>query len=217
MHPRIAAAALALASLAASAAAAKGKPAAPTYKASAAVEKAVDAVLAKFTEAYAKKDAAAVMALMSASPAGVLIGTGADEKRFGPDEAKAQLERDFGQVDSAKLELANRRVAAKGDVAWVYADGAVTVTVKGQSQTLGGLRLTGLLIKEGGKWRFAQTHFSAPLQEQKEGASFPEAKPDSAKAADAPPAADAPKKDEPPADAPKKEESSGGTPEPPKQ
>ncbi|MFO0794669.1 MAG: nuclear transport factor 2 family protein [Candidatus Brocadiaceae bacterium] len=141
-------------------------------KADAKTEAAVIAVLSKFAEGYAKRDLEAVLALFAPDPDVVMFGTGADEKRVGLAEIKAQAERDWSQSEGASLTYGWTSVSAAGSVAWVAADANFKAKVGGQEITLAG-RLTGVLENRGGKWLMVQGHFSLPATAQAEGESFP--------------------------------------------
>ncbi len=141
-------------------------------KADARTEAAAKAVLDKFAEAYAKRDVESLLALFASDPDVVLYGTGADEKRVGLAEIKAQAERDWSQSEAASLKYGGTSVSAAGSVAWVATDATFEAKVGGQKITLPG-RLTAVLERRGDKWLIMQSHFSLPTAEQAEGESFP--------------------------------------------
>ncbi|AKB18697.1 MULTISPECIES: nuclear transport factor 2 family protein [unclassified Methanosarcina] len=83
------------------------------------IEKAVKAVLDKFAESYARRDLNSAMSLIAPDADVVIYGTGADEKRLGPEEIKAQFERDWTQIEEPALEYKWISISAAGNVAWV--------------------------------------------------------------------------------------------------
>lgn len=135
-------------------------------------EAAVMNVMNQMTEAYAKRDLDALLALWAPDPDVVGIGTGGDEKRIGLAERKTQLERDFAQSEAISVELGWSLVSAAGSVAWVAADAIVHTKVSGQEISFPG-RFTAVLEQRSGRWLLMQTHFSMPAREQAEGESFP--------------------------------------------
>ncbi len=136
------------------------------------IETEVMSVLRKISDSYEQRDINALAALFIPDPDAVMIGTGADEKRVGLAEIKAQAKRDWGQSDSATIKFSDPLVSMAGAVAWVMADATFNVKAGGEELTLGG-RMTGVLEKRGDKWLIAQAHFSMPLPGQAEGESFP--------------------------------------------
>jgi len=141
-------------------------------KADAKTEAAVMNVMNQLTEAYAKRDLDAVLALFAPDPDVVFIGTGGDEKRIGLTEIKAQFERDFAQSEALSMELGWSSVSAAGSVAWVAADAITHAKVKGQEISFPG-RFTAVLEQRSGRWLLLQVHFSMPVREQAESESFP--------------------------------------------
>lgn len=141
-------------------------------KADAQTEAAVMAVLERFAENYTKRDLEGNLALFAPDSDVVLYGTGADEKRVGLDEIKAQIERDWSQSDATSLTYEWTSVSAADSVAWVAADVTFKAKIGEQELTLDG-RLTIVLENRAGKWLIVQGHFSLPVAEQAEGESFP--------------------------------------------
>lgn len=142
-------------------------------KADAQTEAAVKAVLDSFAENYAKRDLEGVMALFAPDSDVVMYGTGADEKRVGPAEIRAQVERDWSQSEATSITYGWLSVSSAGSAAWVATDISYKAKVGGEELTLEG-RLTNVLENRGGKWLMVQGHFSLPAAAQSEGESFPE-------------------------------------------
>jgi ketosteroid isomerase-like protein len=119
---------------------------------------------------YGAKDADGVVATLAEEA--VIVGTGADEVRFGIAEARTQVERDMSQADDLSFGIDNLRVNVVGDAAFTYAD----VTFRGSA---GGTpfeipaRWTAGLVRTGGEWRFVQFHVSVASEGQTEGESIP--------------------------------------------
>ncbi len=141
-------------------------------KANTETEAAVMDALRRFNEAYEKKDVDGALALLAPDPDGVFIGTGADEKRVGLAEARAQFERDFAQSEVVFWELGWHSVSEAGPVAWLAVDSIIRVKFNGREIGLP-IRLTAVLEKRGDRWLFVQLHNSVPAADQKVGESFP--------------------------------------------
>ena len=142
-------------------------------QADAQTEAAVKAVLDRFAENYTKRDLEGMMALFAPDADVVMYGTGADEKRVGSGEIRAQVERDWSQSEATTITYGWTSVSAAGSAAWAAADLTFKAKVGEQELTLEG-RLTNVLENRGGKWLIVQGHFSLPAADQAEGESFPE-------------------------------------------
>lgn len=136
----------------------------------------VIAALNSAHDAYARRDVNALLAHFAPAPDVVMIGTGADERRVGLNEIKAQAERDWAQTEASSIQLGWHSVTASkdGSTAWVAADGKFNVRAEGQEMTVPA-RVTAVLENHGGKWLVAQAHYSTPMAGQAEGESFPDA------------------------------------------
>lgn len=143
-------------------------------KADAQTQAAVMATLDQFKQAYERRDVEQLLAVFASDPDTVLVGTGADEKRVGLAEIRAQAERDWAQSDSASWEWGWSSVSAAGPVAWATVEAVGQITAAGQEMRLP-LRLTVVLEQRNGRWLWVQAHASVPAQNEPEGASFPTA------------------------------------------
>ena len=141
-------------------------------RADASTEKEVMETLQAFADAWGRRDLDGVLALFGPDPDVVVLGSGTDEKRLGRSELREQLVRDWSQSDAFCVEFGWHLVSAAGVVAWVTADMTVRATIDGAAMTFPG-RLTAVLEKRAGRWRWMQSHFSLPAGEQAKGESFP--------------------------------------------
>lgn len=130
------------------------------------------AVLNRLIKAYKKRDLDGALALYAPDPDLVTIGTGVDEKRIGMAERRAQLERDFAQVEDISVQLGWYSVSAAGSVAWVASDVVARGKIGGQEISTP-MRATFVLEQRGGRWLIVQSHISLPAAKQKEGESWP--------------------------------------------
>ena len=140
-------------------------------KADANTEAAAVASLTKFSDAYARRDKDALLAVFAPDPDVLLFGTGADEKRIGRAELKAQTDRDFAQSEAASCRWTWHSVSTAGSVAWLAADGVVSARVAGQNLSFP-VRLTAVLERRGDQWPIVQAHVSVPAAGEPEGQSY---------------------------------------------
>jgi ketosteroid isomerase-like protein len=140
-------------------------------RASSRTQAAVQATLQQWKDAYSREDVDGALAVIAPDDDVVGIGTGPDEWRLGPQEFKAQLERDFAQSEDLSVAYEPLVVSEAGPVAWVAGRATVQARVDGQDLTLTG-RFTAVLEQRAGRWLLMQTHFSLPAAEQAEGRSF---------------------------------------------
>jgi ketosteroid isomerase-like protein len=140
-------------------------------RASPSTQAAVEATLQQWKDAYSRRDVDGALAVIAPDNNVVGIGTGPDEWRVGPEEFKAQLERDFAQAEALSVDYEPLVISEAGPVAWVAGRARVQARVEGQDVTLTG-RFTAVLEQRGDRWLLVQTHFSLPAAEQAEGRSF---------------------------------------------
>ena len=141
-------------------------------KADSKTEAEVISVLKRFARAYEERNLNDVIELFAPDPDVMIIGTGADEKRIGLDEIKAQVERDWDQSDASSFRFDWASVSKVGSAVVVAADATIQGKVSGKEFELPG-RLTAALDRRGNQWLFCQIHFSAPMAGQVEGKSWP--------------------------------------------
>lgn len=131
----------------------------------------VQATIKKFTDAYQARRLNDVMDCFAADADVMIYGTGADEKRIGPEQIRAQVERDWAQSDSLSLSFDWSSISAAGPVAWAAMDGSFKVRAGGQEMTVPA-RVSLVLENRGGRWVVVHSHFSTPAAGQQEGHSF---------------------------------------------
>jgi hypothetical protein len=91
----------------------------------------------------------------------LLIGSEANEVAIGRDQLDPFFEKLFALPVKVSWEWKETRVTSLGDVAWVYADGEVVQTADGKD-TRAPYRLTGVLGRTGGAWKWRLFHGSEP-------------------------------------------------------
>jgi len=141
-------------------------------KADTQIQTAVMNTLNEFAENYEKRDLDGVMSVFAPDSDVVLYGSGADEKRVGIDEIRAQVERDWSQSEATSFTYGWTSISSAGMVAWAAVDLTFMVKADGQEFSFDG-RLTNVFENREGKWLMVQGHFSLPSATQEEGESFP--------------------------------------------
>jgi uncharacterized protein (TIGR02246 family) len=140
-------------------------------KADAQTTEAVNAALRRMTDAYARRDLNAFLVGFSTDADVMIYGTGADERRIGTEQIRAQVTRDWDQSESATMSFDTTLVSAAGAVAWAAIDGAFKFRIGGKDMAMPA-RATFVLEKRDGKWLILHGHFSTPAASQEQGQSF---------------------------------------------
>lgn len=140
-------------------------------KADSRTEGEVKATLQKLTDSFRNRDLKAFSECFAPDADVVLYGTGADEKRIGPEEIRTQVERDWAQSESAAMLFDWTSVSAAGSVAWVAIDGAFKFRADGQDGTIP-VRVSIVMEKRDGRWLIVHAHFSTRAGAQEEGQSY---------------------------------------------
>jgi ketosteroid isomerase-like protein len=104
--------------------------------ASAQTRAGVQAMLQQWKDAYGQRDLEGALAVIAPDEDVVGIGTGPDEWRVGPDQFKAQMERDFAQAEALSVAYEPLVVSEAGPVAWVAGRPSVQARVEGQEPEL---------------------------------------------------------------------------------
>jgi len=131
----------------------------PAFPADSPYEKEVKAFADAYVSAYEKKDVNTLLMMISTAPPAVSVDTEANGRHVGPAAIKTQLQNEFKEFKSAKLNRTWISVAGKGDVAW-FASEWVAEMDMGPEKAKIPARWTGVLEKQGGKWLLVLSHFS---------------------------------------------------------
>lgn len=125
-----------------------------------------------FADAYGRRDMNACLDCFKSSGDVVVFGTAADEKRIGSAEIRTQMERDWAQSESARMEITWHKAVSRGDTGWVAADFMFKYkTAKEEGEFLA--RATFVLEKDPARrWVITHMHISRPDPGTPEGRSF---------------------------------------------
>ena len=131
---------------------------------------AIRSVIYRMAERYGAGDVNGVMESFVGDGVSI-IGTGADEIRFGPTEVQIQVARDISEADALSMSMDNIRVDVFGDAAFAFADSEIHARFGDQNHSFP-IRATFGLVRTGDGWRIAQNHVSVAHRGQSEGRSF---------------------------------------------
>ena len=106
--------------------------------------------------------------LMVHDPDMVNFGTDASERWVGWDALKASMEQQNAAFEDSKVSTRDQviKVHDSGQVAWFSELVDWSTVTQDQQVDMKGIRLTGVLEKQNGKWKFAQLHFSVGVSGQ---------------------------------------------------
>lgn len=121
--------------------------------------------LQAFSERVASRDLEGVIASFAQSPGVLLIGSEAGEVAQGPEELREFFVRIFARPVRFSWQWSRREVVVNGAMAWLYADGAVSLRNEDGLQQEQPYRITGVLIRENEQWHWVQYHGSVPAGE----------------------------------------------------
>ncbi len=129
-------------------------------------EDQIQGLLNRFCDLYSQKDCEGILAITAVDMMG--FGTGADEIVRNREEMERQLRRDFKDVESISVRMADCTIKAEGTIGWVMGD--ITFTADENEIPC---RITMVLRGTGHRWEIVQMHISRPAGDQKKGKSFP--------------------------------------------
>ena len=117
-----------------------------------------DTVKAYF-DALVDRDAETLIAMMLPASHYVKIGTDADEVVEGSAKIAAYYRNHVASTEDFSIEFINLDVQERDDVAWFYTRQVWRLKWQGTSEEFV-MRMTGVLEKTDGLWKFAQIHAS---------------------------------------------------------
>ena len=121
-----------------------------------------------YFDALVAKDAETLIAMMLPAAHYVKIGTDADEVVEGSTEIAAYYQNHVASTEDFSITFINLDVQEREDIAWFYTRQVWKLKWQGTPEEFV-MRMTGVLEKTDGLWKFAQIHASI-------GASTTEAK-----------------------------------------
>lgn len=121
----------------------------------------IKTVLDKMARAFVTKDVALYMSLYDSEPDLVIYGSQKGEKWTILRDFKEAVVHNWEMAPSVKVKYTNQRIEvhSSGDAAWFATEISFNMEMDGKPVEIGG-RLTGVLVKKNGDWKFRQTHYS---------------------------------------------------------
>jgi len=122
-------------------------------------------VLDNFIKAHEEKNLDLLLSCFSDKPDIVIIGTDEDElwvDKVSMGDAQKKAYETFNEI---KLSVRDKilKMCETGDLAWFYMKVNWYVDSEGKQFTFDGVRTTGVLDVENGKWQIVQLHTSMPV------------------------------------------------------
>jgi ketosteroid isomerase-like protein len=96
----------------------------------------------------------------------LLLGSEENEIAIGRDQLDPFFAKLFALPVKVSWAWKETRVTSLGDIAWLYADGEVVETAKDGKEVRAPYRLTGVLGRTGGSWKWRLFHGSEPARGQ---------------------------------------------------
>lgn len=125
--------------------------------------KNVKKAIKTFTDFYADKEPKLLKDLFTSEPEAVVFGVG-NEMWKGGENIRKKMEKQMDDVEDSNIEVRDQVIKVAGNTAWFSQRGDWSYDFKGQRVTLEGVRLTGVLLNQDGKWKIAQWHTSYPVR-----------------------------------------------------
>ncbi len=124
----------------------------------------VETSLQRLNQLLSTRDMA-IVEEFAADPDVLLLGSEASELAIGREQLTQHFQNIYEQPFTISFDWKDTRSWSRGDVAWVYASGdAVIKTADGEMRVP--YRLTGVLERRDGQWRWRQFHGSQPATPQ---------------------------------------------------
>ena len=125
-------------------------------------DEVVSAALARLNRFLSTRDRA-IIDEFAATADVVLLGSAAEELAIGHDQLGLFFDRLFALPAQLSWDWKQTRIASAGDIAWVFAEGDVVISADGV-ESRSPYRMTGVLERRAGRWRWRQFHGSEPAK-----------------------------------------------------
>lgn len=140
----------------------------PSFSADTGEVAAVRAVLDTVVKAWETNDGPLLAGTMARDGDMVTFGTDAAERFVGWDALKASIDKQFSTYTGTKVAVKQRdiKLAAGGTVAWASEVLDLSTRSGSEPVAIGGMRVTTVLEKRGGRWLIVHFHYSVPVAGQ---------------------------------------------------
>ena len=128
------------------------------------VKTTVDALMG----AFEAEDITKFEEIMARDPSMVTFGTDASERWVGFEAVRDSFAKQVSAFEVEKINTSNQviKIGGEGSVAWFSQVVDWSISINGSSQSVPGIRVTGVLEKSSDGWKIVQFHTSAPVQGQ---------------------------------------------------
>ena len=125
----------------------------------------VQGVVDLYMEAFERADSALFASLVADDEMMITFGTDAAERWVGKRNLLASFEKQITTFDVERIDISDQviRLSQSETTAWFSEIADWYVQVGGKTDIIQGIRITGVLEKQGGEWKIVQFHTSAPV------------------------------------------------------
>ena len=127
---------------------------------------AIRTVLEQYTIARENEDIKMVEEVWSNDEDIILIGTDSDENYVGWDQIRKAIQKQFGSFENVLISITDQKIQTDldGRTAWFSQTLNYNFIYNSVAMTYQGIRSTGVLRKQDGKWKIIQVHLSVPVE-----------------------------------------------------
>ncbi|MEA3477251.1 MAG: nuclear transport factor 2 family protein [Bacteroidota bacterium] len=127
---------------------------------------AIRTVLEKYTISRENEDILMIEEVWATNENIILIGTDSDEHYVGWDEIRKAVQKQFGSFENVLISITDQKIQTDRDgrTAWFSQTLNYNFIFNGEAMSFEGIRATGVLDKQEGKWKIVQVHLSVPIE-----------------------------------------------------
>jgi ketosteroid isomerase-like protein len=127
---------------------------------------AIRTVLEQYTIARENEDINMVEKVWSNDEDIILIGTDSDENFVGWEQIRKAIQKQFGSFENVLISITDQKIQTDldGRTAWFSQTLNYNFIYNSIAMTYEGIRSTGVLRKQDGKWKIIQVHLSVPVE-----------------------------------------------------
>ena len=130
----------------------------------------IRSVLEQYELARESEDFSTVEQIWASSDDIVLFGTEGDEQMVGIGEIKKAMSRQFDEFENTLINISEQRIhlSKDGNMAWFSEVLDYNFIYHEENMVFEGIRFTGVMQKNEGKWQLVQGHLSVPYEAELE-------------------------------------------------
>ena len=128
----------------------------------------VKEVVDLYMEAFEQGDSTLFASLMAEDEEMITFGTDAAERWVGKRDLIASFAKQVGAFDVERIDISDQviRLSQSKTTAWFSEIADWHIRIGGETDSIRGIRVTGVLEKQAGGWKIVQFHTSAPVAGQ---------------------------------------------------